>query len=209
MATKKKKSTSKATPKAKKPAQKKKPASKKKPAAKKKPVAKKKPATKKKSSEKKTITKSRGTDQKKQDENTVKTIEGTAQRIHAKIKKLTAPELKMPVRSLRNVSYDKRKGFFEIGKNMKTRSLSVNTVKTFAQTLKMMSLSRELVLGNDFATKRDAYYQSKNWGQARFKDQPESDTVMDDMEAMFSIDGVTRGSFDLFPTNTAAPLPEL
>ena len=82
---------------------------------------------------------------------------------------------------------------------MKTRSLSVNTVKTFAQTLKMMSLSKDLVMSNDFATKRDAYYQSKNWGQAKFKDQPESDTVMDDIEAMFSIDGLTREQLRFVP----------
>ena len=93
----------------------------------------------------------------------------------------------------------RKKGFFEIGKNMKTRSLSVNTVKTFAQTLKMMSLSKDLVMSNDFATKRDAYYQSKNWGQAKFKDQPESDTVMDDIEAMFSIDGLTREQLRFVP----------
>ena len=38
----------------------------------------------------------------------------------------------------------------------------------FAQTLRMMGLSKELVETNDFATKRDAYYQSKNWDAAKF-----------------------------------------
>ena len=107
--------------------------------------------------------------------------------------------MKMPVRSLSNVRYNPRAGFFEIGKGKKVRSLTVNTVKTFAQTLKMMSLSRDLVMSNDFATKRDAYYQSKNWGEARFKDQPESDTVMDDIEAMFSVDGVSREQLRFIP----------
>jgi DNA topoisomerase-6 subunit A len=145
------------------------------------------------------VSRSRGAEQKKTDENTVGTINNSAHKIHQKINKLVPPELKTPVRSLSNVTYDKRKGFFEIGKNMKTRSLSVNTVKTFAQTLKMMSLSKDLVLSNDFATKRDAYYQSKNWGQAKFKDQPESDTVMDDIEAMFSVDGLTREQLRFVP----------
>jgi DNA topoisomerase-6 subunit A len=52
---------------------------------------------------------------------------------------------------------------------------------------------------NDFATKRDAYYQSKNWEEAKFDEQPESDTVMDDIEAMFSIHGVSREQLRFVP----------
>jgi len=63
----------------------------------------------------------------------------------------------------------------------------VNTVKTFAQTLRVMSLSKELIEKDDIATKREAYYVSKNWDEARFEEQPESDTVIDDVEAMFEV----------------------
>jgi DNA topoisomerase-6 subunit A len=72
-------------------------------------------------------------------------------------------------------------------------------VKTFAQTLKLMSLSKEMVEQDDFATKRDAYYQSKNWGDAKFLEQPESDAVMDDIEALFSLEGVTREQLRFYP----------
>lgn len=130
---------------------------------------------------------------------TLHAIAQTAQRIQSNITRKRVPQLKLPVRSLSNVRYDEKKGFFEIGGNEKVRSLNVNTVKTFAQTLKMMSLSQELVRTDDFATKRDAYYQSKNWGEARFKDQPESDTVMDDIEAMFSTSGVSREQLRFVP----------
>src|SRR5690606_19838454 len=109
------------------------------------------------------------------------------------------PDMAMPIRSLSNVSYSERKGYFEIGKSKKVRTLTVNTVKTFAQTLRMMSLSKELVETNDFATKRDAYYQSKNWSEAKFDEQPESDTVMDDIEAMFSVRGVSREELRFVP----------
>ncbi|OGQ14858.1 MAG: hypothetical protein A2138_21235 [Deltaproteobacteria bacterium RBG_16_71_12] len=115
------------------------------------------------------------------------------------INKKKKPELKMPVRALSNVKYDPKKGFFEIGKDKKVRTLSVATVKTFAQTLKMMALSKELVANDDFATKRDAYYQSKNWGDARFDEQSESDTVMDDIEALFSSNGVSREQLRYIP----------
>ncbi|MCK5174614.1 MAG: DNA topoisomerase IV subunit A, partial [Planctomycetes bacterium] len=70
------------------------------------------------------------------------------------------------------------------------------TVKTFAQTLKMMALAKELIDTDDMATKREAYYISKNWGKAGFSEQPESDTIMDDVEAMF---GVNREQLKFVP----------
>jgi len=69
----------------------------------------------------------------------------------------------------------------------KERTLTVNTVKTFAQTLRLMALSKVLVEDDDIASKREAYYVSKNWGEARFLEQPESDGVMDDLEALFAV----------------------
>lgn len=123
---------------------------------------------------------------------TVKAIKDVATSIDKRIARMRKPEVTFPVRSLGNVRYDPRKGYFELGKERSSRTLSVNTAKSFAQTLKMMALSKELVETNDFATKRDAYYQSKNWGDAKFDDQAESDTVMDDIEAMFSVHGVSR-----------------
>ncbi|MDA0713006.1 MAG: DNA topoisomerase IV subunit A [bacterium] len=134
-----------------------------------------------------------------EDKLTIEVIKKTASGIYASIKKLKAPVLVMPVRSLSNVNYAKKIGFFELGKGVKNRTLSVNTVKAFAQTLKMMSLSKDLVTTDDFATKRDAYYQSKNWGDARFHEQPESDAIMDDIEAMFSMEGITREQLRFIP----------
>jgi DNA topoisomerase-6 subunit A len=133
------------------------------------------------------------------DQVTIDAIARTAEGVQTAILKQGRPELRMPVRALSNVSYDPKKGFFEIGKDKKIRTLSVSTVKTFAQTLKMMALSQELIRNNDFATKRDAYYQSKNWGDARFDEQPESDTVMDDIEALFSELGVSREQLRYIP----------
>jgi DNA topoisomerase-6 subunit A len=130
---------------------------------------------------------------------TVKLIKGAASTIHGDILKKRKPDLAFPVRSLGNVSYSEKRGYFEIGRQKKTRTLTVNTVKNFAQTLRMMGLSKELVETNDFATKRDAYYQSKNWGDAKFDEQTESDTVMDDIEALFSVDGVSREQLRFVP----------
>ncbi|MBL7054476.1 DNA topoisomerase IV subunit A [Candidatus Woesearchaeota archaeon] len=107
--------------------------------------------------------------------------------VYKSIKKKKLPELKMPLRALSNVKYDPKNGFFELIGKMKERTLTASTIKTFAQTLRMMALSKELIEQDDIATKREAYYVSKNWAEARFNEQPESDTVMDDFEAMMMV----------------------
>lgn len=55
---------------------------------------------------------------------------------------------------------------------MKIRTLSVNTVKTFAQTLRMMAISKDLLNTDDMATKREVYYVSKNWGKQDLWNSP-------------------------------------
>ena len=126
----------------------------------------------------------------------VRQIQGEASEVQDKILKKVAPSLKFPIRSLNNVVYKPAKGFFEIKGKKKERTLTVSTVKTFAQTLRMMAFSKELVESDDIATKREAYYVSKNWDDARFNDQPESDTVMEDVEALF---GVNREQLGFIP----------
>jgi DNA topoisomerase VI subunit A len=117
----------------------------------------------------------------------LKSITTSAEDVHKKIMARKKPTMKFPVRSLANVKYHPQRGFFEIAGRKKERTLTVNTVKTFAQTLRMIALSKELIENDDIATKREAYYVSKNWEDARFNEQPESDTVMDDVEAFFEV----------------------
>jgi len=114
-------------------------------------------------------------------------IKKEAKGIEESILKRKKPSLRFPIRSLANVRYLEKEGYFEIRGRKKERTLTVNTVKTFAQTLRMMALSKTLVETDDIATKREAYYVSKNWDEARFLEQTESDTVMDDVEALFEV----------------------
>jgi DNA topoisomerase-6 subunit A len=135
----------------------------------------------------------------REDKSTLELIEVTADRVQKSIGKRTLPELKFPIRSLSNVKYDRRVGYLQLGKSTKARHLSVNTVKNFAQTLKLMAVSKEMVENDDFATKREAYYVSKNWGECKFNQQTESDAVMDDIEALASMDGLSREHLRYYP----------
>jgi len=114
-------------------------------------------------------------------------IVAEADSVHTNILKRNKPQMKLPIRSLNNVKYRPKAGHFQLlGKN-KIRTLTVNTVKTFAQTLKMLAMSKDLVETGRHSTKREAYYQAYNWGDAAFCGQEESDTVMDDVEAMLGV----------------------
>jgi DNA topoisomerase VI subunit A len=125
-----------------------------------------------------------------------KQIKELAEGIYNSILKKKQPKIESPLRSLSNVRYDEKEGYFQLIGKMKERNLTVSTIKTFAQTLRMMALSKELIEKEDIATKREAYYVSKNWNEARFSEQPESDTVMDDVEAML---GVNREQIGFIP----------
>jgi len=114
-------------------------------------------------------------------------IKDIAKSIYSNIQKKKQPTLESPIRSLSNVSYNEKTGYFELQDKFKKRTLTASTIKSFAQTLKMMALSQELIKKKDIATKREAYYISKNWGDARFLEQPESDTIMDDIEATLMV----------------------
>ncbi|MDX1777415.1 MAG: DNA topoisomerase IV subunit A [Thermodesulfobacteriota bacterium] len=128
--------------------------------------------------------------------------------MHGEIKGGRRPSLRVPIRSLSNVSFSLRKGFFTIGKKVSKRTLSYQTIKPFAQTVRMMAFAKHLIETDDFASKREVYYTSKGstkrssedgtagWGPAAFKEQPESDAIMDDMEAMV---GVNREQLGFIP----------
>jgi DNA topoisomerase VI subunit A len=113
-------------------------------------------------------------------------IQDEAKEVYSRISKKQKPQMKLPIRALSNVKYHPKNGYFQLHGKNKIRTLTVGTVRTFAQTLKMLAMSKDLVITGRHSTKREAYYQAYNWGQAAFGEQEESDTVMDDIEAMLA-----------------------
>ena len=118
-----------------------------------------------------------------------KRIKEIAERVYQDVvKRGKKPTMKFPIRSLSNVKYDPKRGHFEILGKEVTRTLSYTTVKTFAQSMRLLATTKnDLLDQDDIAGKREVYYNSKGWGECRFDSQPESDTLLDDMEAMLGI----------------------
>ena len=125
-------------------------------------------------------------------------LEELGLKMHKEIKRGRRPHLSIPVRALSNVSFSPRKGYLVPGNSKTQRSLTYQTVKPFAQTVRLMAFAKQLIATDDFASKREVYYTSKGstkksvagdkgnagWGKAAFTDQSESDARMDDVEAM-------------------------
>ena len=72
----------------------------------------------------------------------VKKITKAADRMVNEIKRSVRPSLKFPIRSLSNVSYDPKVGHFELLGKKSERTLAYATVKTFAQSIRMMSSAK-------------------------------------------------------------------
>jgi DNA topoisomerase-6 subunit A len=122
-------------------------------------------------------------------------------KIYAEVERGRRPHISVPIRSLSNVTFSPRKGYFTIGTRKAKRTLSYQTVKPFAQTVRLMAFAKHLIETDDFASKREVYYTSKGsskrsiagdagnagWGPAGFNEQSESDAIMDDIEAMASV----------------------
>src|SRR6185295_8370734 len=115
-------------------------------------------------------------------------IDTVATEVDGDIQRTLKPEMSFPIRALSNVKYDPKKGFFEMIGKRATRTLTYNTVKTFAQSVRLLAVTKnDLLLKNDIAGKREVYYNAKSWGECRFDEQPESDQLLDDMEAMLDV----------------------
>jgi len=120
-------------------------------------------------------------------------IYAIAKDVKKSIEKKKAPQVSMPLRSLTNVEYDEKKGYMVLLDKEKIRTMSANTMKTFAQTLMLMNESKRLTEAKDRASKREAYYVSKNWGAARFTKDADAFTVLDDVEAMLRVNREQMG----------------
>ena len=115
-------------------------------------------------------------------------IAGEADRMYQEVLDVGATSMEFPVRSLNNVEYSEDEGYLKLLGRKVERKLSYVTVKTFAQSLRMMAEAKNLIDTKDIASKREIYYVAKgDWGECKFGEQSESDSVMDDIEALFEV----------------------
>ncbi|MCH2140255.1 MAG: DNA topoisomerase IV subunit A [Phycisphaerales bacterium] len=150
--------------------------------------------TAKKSSAKKTSKKStprkkprRAAVSKERDKVTNRAIELLADNVARDGLKGREPSVEIPLRTVTNMNWNKRKRILEMGDATQTRSLfNVGQARKFMQTLLLAKGSRELIKAEKTLSLRGMYYMSlhtiEGTTEKTFNDQSESDTVLEDLE---------------------------
>jgi len=117
----------------------------------------------------------------------------------------TIPQIVLPSRTKGNIELSQESDVWVYGDNESLRS--AKTVKGAYQLLKTAYVCELLIKGhleqNKSSTLRELYYISENWDIAKFREQPESDRLVEDLEI---ITGLQREDFHVRPEENGATI---
>jgi DNA topoisomerase-6 subunit A len=136
------------------------------------------------------------------DKQTLAKIERLADSVMKAVKGGKNPFVEIPVRSLANVEFNKKRRLIELGKQTQKRYFfNVSMAKKFMQTFLVSDACKELIESRKTTSIRDLYYMTKHGlgetKQNTFEEQEESDPIIEDLEV--SIDSL-REELHLFAT---------
>jgi DNA topoisomerase VI subunit A len=121
------------------------------------------------------------------DKKTVQKIEKLADSVLRSVKGGKNPFLEIPIRSLANVEFNKRKRLIELkDQKQKRYFFNVSMAKKFMQTFLVSEACKELIDAGKTTSIRDLYYMTKHGlgdtKQNTFEEQEESDPIIEDLE---------------------------
>jgi len=130
---------------------------------------------------------------KKRDAITKKKIETLASTIVEASLAQQEPNFEIPIRSVSNMKYNKKKRILEMGSNTQTRSLfNLGQSRKFMQSLLLAKGCRDLIDAEKTLSLRGMYYMGLHTipgtKERTFNDQSESDGILEDLEV--SLDGL-------------------
>ena len=136
------------------------------------------------------------------DKQTLEKIEKLAASVMKAVSGGKNPFVEIPVRSLANVEFNKKRRLIELGSQTQKRYFfNVSMAKKFMQTFLVSDACRELIESKKTTSIRDLYYMTKHGiGETRqntFEEQEESDPIIEDLEV--AIDSL-REELHLFAT---------
>lgn len=145
--------------------------------------------TTKKATTKKTTARKRGPGavSKERDKVTNRSIELLADTIARDGLRGREPHVDIPLRTVTNMKWNKKKRILEMGDSTQTRSLfNVGQARKFMQTLLLAKGSRELIKAEKTLSLRGMYYMSlhtiEGTNEKTFNEQGESDNILEDLE---------------------------
>jgi len=133
-------------------------------------------------------------------------VEKLCEKIYNQLKNGSPPQISMPSRSTDNIIYDPQLRQYILGdKKVKRSVANVRNLRPFAQLVWIAKFAHELMKEGKTSTLRDVYYSAQAY-EMTFKDQPESDNIITDLETVL---GVAREDMHIFPEERSAVFGDL
>jgi len=118
----------------------------------------------------------------------------------------TFPWIKMPSRSIENIFYSPELRQYILGdKTVRRSARNIRHIRPFTQLVWAGYFASELTRNRKTSTLRDVYYSAQAY-DIPFKDQPESNSIITDLETVM---GFSREDFNVFPEERSAIFGDL
>ena len=116
------------------------------------------------------------------------------------------PWIKMPSRSIENILYSPELRQYILGdKTVRRSAQNIRHIRPFTQLVWGAYFAKELAKHRKTSTLRDVYYSAQAY-DVPFKDQPESNNIITDLETTV---GFAREDFNVFPEERSAVFGDL
>jgi len=127
-------------------------------------------------------------------------------RLYGQMEEGVFPWIKMPSRSIENIMYSPEvRQYILGGKTVRRSAGNIRHIRPFTQLVWAAYFAKELAKNRKTSTLRDVYYSAEAY-DVPFKDQPESNNIITDLE---TIAGFAREDFNVFPEERSAVFGDL
>jgi|TARA_Y100000310_G_scaffold305256_1_gene345200 DNA topoisomerase-6 subunit A len=135
-------------------------------------------------------------------ESVITSLHDVAEEMHTKMVKGIAPTMTLPVRTKKNIEFDKKLGVFKYGKKRSIRdATSLRSANQLLRALHIIEFIEEMIDNEKSSTLREMYYISEGWGNGKFSTQNESNNLAEDLEI---VTRCMREDFKLRPEEDGA-----
>jgi len=136
----------------------------------------------------------------------LRNLENFGERLYSQMEKGTFPWIEMPSRSIENIYYSPELRQYVLGEKTVRRSArNIRHIRPFTQLVWAAYFAHELAQQRKTSTLRDVYYSTQAYDMS-FKDQPESNSIITDLE---TVAGFAREDFNVFPEERSAVFGDL
>ena len=136
----------------------------------------------------------------------LKGLKKIGRKLYGQMDKGKFPWIKMPSRSTQNIFYSPEVRQYILGdKRVRRSSRNIRHIRPLTQLVWAAYFARELAEQRKTSTLRDVYYSAQAY-EVPFKDQPESNSIITDLETVM---GLSREDFKVFPEERSAIFGDL